>query len=148
MIHRPAKLSECAALNTLIRESKGFWPYSDGFIDQFMQQWGINESYLQTNEIILFEKEEHVIGLFSFKMNHDNKPELDLFFVNRNHIGKGIGKSIWQQALNYALDHDWTEFQIIADPNAEGFYQHMGAKTIGSFESFPGRFVPMMLWKK
>lgn len=77
-------------------------------------------------------------------MNDERTPELDYFFVNRDHIGLGVGKVMWRKALKYASDQGWVEFEIIADPNAEQFYTHMGAKTIKVVESFPGRFVPLM----
>ncbi|WP_019217185.1 hypothetical protein [Legionella tunisiensis] len=51
---------------------------------------------------------------------------------------------MWQHALQYTIGKGWKHFQLIADPNAEGFYKHMGAKTVQKFESFPGRFVPIM----
>lgn len=145
MIHRRAKASDLAIVNALIRESKGFWGYSELFLDEFMNQWGIKESYIHTNELTLFEKASHLIGLYAFQISNKNIPELDLFFVSKNHIGKGIGKNMWQQAVQYALNQSWNEFQIIADPNAKQFYERMGAKTIGTFESFPGRFVPVMM---
>ena len=147
MIHRSANNSDLTLINALIRESKSFWGYSDSFLDQFMAQWGIKASHLAMNEVLVFEKEGDLIGLFAFKINNENNPELNLFFVNRNHIGQGIGKKIWQHALSYALNRGWDEFKIIADPNAEQFYERLGAKTIGTFESFPGRFVPVMTMK-
>ena len=147
MMHRCANVTDLGNINTLIRESKGFWGYSDSFLDEFMQQWGIKESYLHTNEVILLEVESNLMGLYAFKINNQQAPELDVFFVARNKIGTGVGKSMWQQALHYAFVHQWAEFEIIADPNAEQFYERMGAKTVGTFESFPGRFVPVMMMK-
>lgn len=147
MIHRNATASDLQTINSLIRESKGFWGYPDSFLDDFMMRWGIKEAYIYTNEIRLFEKEGKLIGLYAFKINDSNAPELDLFFVRHNQIGEGIGKVMWQHALDHALKHNWIEFKIIADPNAEPFYVRMGATTIGKFESFPGRFVPVMKMK-
>ncbi|MCL9685053.1 GNAT family N-acetyltransferase [Legionella maioricensis] len=147
MLPRNVMISDLEIINSLIRESKGFWGYSDAFLDDFMKQWGVKETYIHSNDLILFGKGEGLIGLYAFKINDDEAPELDLFFINRKQIGQGIGKIMWQHALDHALKHHWTEFKIIADPNAEPFYKRMGATTIGTFESFPGRFVPVMKMK-
>lgn len=144
---RSATVSDQVQINNLIRESKSFWGYSDAFLDAFMSGWGVKESYFVTNEIMLFEKEGSLSGLYAFKINQENRPELDLFFVSRNHIGQGIGKLMWQHLLSTAVEHGWSEFELIADPNAESFYEHMGAKTMSHYESFPGRFVPVMVYR-
>lgn len=148
MTTRHAHSSELNIINDLIRGSKAYWGYTEVFLDEFMAKWGIQEHYLHDNAVFLFEKESELMGLFAFKINKDHLPELDLFFVHRNQIGKGIGKIMWQQALNYVSERNWTEFKIIADPHAEQFYKHMGAKNIGVFESFPGRFVPVMVFQQ
>lgn len=147
MICRNAFFFDLQKINTLIRASKAFWGYSDTFLDNFMAKWEIKETYIHSNDLVLFEKEGHLVGLYAFKINDDPAPELDLFFVHPKQIGKGIGKVMWQHALEHALKQTWFEFKIIADPNAEPFYEHMGATTIGKFESFPGRFVPVMKMK-
>ncbi|CEG58554.1 GNAT family N-acetyltransferase [Legionella fallonii] len=147
MIPRRAHTTDINIINTLIRESKGHWGYTETFLDEFMKQWGIKEHYIHTNEVVLLEKEKELISLFAFKINEEQLPELDLFFVHRNQIGKGIGKIMWQHVMHYAVEQNWTEFKIIADPHAEQFYQYMGAKNIGVFESFPGRFVPAMMFQ-
>jgi len=144
MLQRNAQSSDLNSINQLIRQSKGYWGYSNTFLDAFMSQWGITNTYINTNEVILFEQQGDLIGLFAFKINDDRAPELDLLFVHPTHIGNGIGKTLWQQALVHASSKKWLEFKIISDPHAEQFYEHMGAKTIGTYESFPGRFVPVM----
>ncbi len=148
MTPRHAHSTDLNKINGLIRGSKAHWGYTETFLDQFMEQWGIQEHYLHANTVFLFEKEKELLSLFSFKINEEQFPELDLFFVHRNQIGKGIGKIMWQHVVHYASEQNWTEFKLIADPHAEQFYKHMGAKNIGVFESFPGRFVPVMMFQK
>ncbi|WED44024.1 GNAT family N-acetyltransferase [Legionella cardiaca] len=144
MHQRSATLSELTKLNDFIRTSKGFWGYSESFLDFFMEKYGLKEFYFSKNEIILLEEETELLGLYAFKLNYEGKPELDLFFINADKIRQGIGKTMWQYAIQYASRKGWKEFMLIADPNAENFYKCMGAETVQQFESFPGRFVPIM----
>ena len=98
MNYRHAKLSEINKLNAFIRSSKGYWSYSDSFLDYFMEKWGLTSSHFQHSEIVLIEENDILYGLFAFKMNAANNPELDLFFINPNFIRQGIGKIMWQTA--------------------------------------------------
>ncbi|KTC78013.1 GNAT family N-acetyltransferase [Legionella brunensis] len=141
---RRAKVSELSKINAFIRASKAVWDYSESFLDQFMERWGLQEIYFDKNEVILLEDENSLLGLYAFRVNEESLPELDCFFINSNKIKQGIGKIMWKYAIQYAQNKNWEKFQLIADPHAESFYKHMGAKTIQSFESFPGRFVPIM----
>ncbi|KTD64035.1 GNAT family N-acetyltransferase [Legionella spiritensis] len=144
MQYRRANVSELPKINEFIYQSKNYWGYSPTFMMDFMNKWGVTLSFFETCEIILAEENNTLLGLFAFKINEDNKPELDLFFINAKKIQQGLGKLVWQQAIEYAKNKGWHEFLLISDPNAEGFYRAMGAEVIDTYESFPGRFVPIM----
>lgn len=142
---RPADPSELEQINAFIRKSKSYWGYTEAFLDAFMEKWRVKlKGAFLENELIFLEQDKQPVGLFAFKINEQDLPELDLFFIDFNRIGQGIGKAMWQQVLNFAKKRGWEKFLLISDPNAEGFYIKMGAKTISRFESFPGRFVPVM----
>lgn len=140
MNYRSAVPSDLPQINTLLRASKGHWGYSESFLDSFMEKWGVKNDYLDKNEILLLE-DPSLVAFYAF---NQNGPELDLFFIHPAHIGTGLGRILWQDALQYAADKGWPQFHFISDPHAEPFYHHMGATTVKMYESFPGRFVPYM----
>lgn len=139
-----ATVEDLPKINQFIRQSKAVWDYCEAFLDAFMEKYSVKSSFLEQEEVILFEQNGQLVGLYAFKINERYAAELDLFFINANHIRQGLGKQIWQHAINYAAARGWHEFELVADPNAEGFYQKMGAKNLRNFESFPGRFVPVL----
>jgi N-acetylglutamate synthase-like GNAT family acetyltransferase len=47
------------------------------------------------------------------------------------HIGTGVGKELFIHAMQTAAGEDVSSVEILADPNAEGFYRKMGAHQIG-----------------
>jgi GNAT superfamily N-acetyltransferase len=61
----------------------------------------------------------------------DDKAELEHLWVAPKHIGTGVGKELFLHAMQRASARDVSEVQINSDPNAEGFYQKMGAYRIG-----------------
>ncbi|WP_019217186.1 hypothetical protein [Legionella tunisiensis] len=89
--YRCANPSEWVELNHFIRLSKGFWGYTAPFLDTFMEKWGLKESFLQKNEVILLEQDKHLVGLYAFKMNEEKLPELDLFLLLRLKFNKESG---------------------------------------------------------
>ena len=57
-------------------------------------------------------------------------------FVDPTFIGKGLGKKLWLNALDFAQAKGWSSFQILADPfAADNFYLPMGCEKIREVES-------------
>jgi N-acetylglutamate synthase-like GNAT family acetyltransferase len=144
---RKASADEVEALNQFIRLSKGVWGYSDDFLDEFIERWGLTKETLEKKSVKILEMDGEIHGVFSFGPNKKKKIELDLFFVNPKFIKTGIGRKMWNFIDEYARANKWKGFELISDPNAEEFFQRMGAKTVSTVESFPGRFVPVMKYE-
>ncbi len=47
-------------------------------------------------------------------------------------MGRGVGRSLFSHALERARILGFRELEIESDPNAEGFYQRMGAHRVGT----------------
>ena len=62
---------------------------------------------------------------------------------------RGVGRALFQHAVEQASKLGHHEIKIEADPNAAGFYERMGAKRIGvnvtEIEGRP-RELPLMLY--
>ena len=46
-------------------------------------------------------------------------------------MGEGIGKALLEHALTRCREIGVDIFEIKSDPNAQGFYERMGAKKVG-----------------
>lgn len=57
--------------------------------------------------------------------------ELDHLWVSPENIGSGIGRSLFEHAVYRAAILGAEALEIESDPNAEGFYQRMGAERTG-----------------
>jgi GNAT superfamily N-acetyltransferase len=53
---------------------------------------------------------------------------LRMLFVDSRHLGRGIGRSLWQQARTHLATHhpDVQTVELNASPYAYGFYLHLG----------------------
>jgi predicted N-acetyltransferase YhbS len=56
-------------------------------------------------------------------------------WVTPEHIGTGIGKELFLDAMERAAQMNVSEVELSADPNAAGFYERMGAEKIGEVDS-------------
>jgi hypothetical protein len=50
-------------------------------------------------------------------------------------MGTGVGRALFTHARERAADLKIPMMELSADPNAEGFYQRMGAQRIGEVKS-------------
>ena len=74
----------------------------------------------------------NVNGIDKQLLNENNKTypaELALFAVSSSCRGKGIGKMLFQSALNYMKQEKLREFYLFTDTSCNyGFYEHQGMK--------------------
>ena len=99
---------------------------------------------LRGGRVFVAERGGVVVGFYGF----EHEPPvlgLDFMFVEPSHIGTGVGAALMDHARAMAKKLGATTLQIESDPNAEGFYLHMGAKRVGETPSgsIPGRSLPL-----
>ena len=70
-------------------------------------------------------------------------------FIDPPYIGKRIGRQMFNHLKAFCLDKGIPELNILADPNAAGFYLKMGFQRIGRHPSRPeGRMLPVLALHK
>jgi GNAT superfamily N-acetyltransferase len=72
--------------------------------------------------------------------------ELTHLFVEPEHFRQGIAKTLLEDALSLARSLKLGKVSLDSDPNAEAFYNHLGAATVGQIPSpsIPGRNLPAL----
>ena len=127
---RLAKPEEAVALTKLAHESKRHWGYPDNWISHWKDALTITPEYIEANQVFVAEDDEYVIGFYALVVS-DKRAELDHMWVSPDHLGTGIGKALFVHAMRSAKGQHLSEVEILSDPNAEGFYQKMGAYRSG-----------------
>ena len=142
----PAKKSDAEPLSNLAFRSKAHWPYSARYLEACKATLRVTPDYIRAWPIeILVREDGKWIGFYSLNTN-DGIPTLDNLWVEPEFIGNGAGGILFEAAVRKGTQLGWTGFRIIADPMAEPFYLHVGAKRIGEVESKyqKGLFLPVM----
>ena len=56
---------------------------------------------------------------------------MEHLWVLPEHMGKGVGAKLFWYMLSRCKELGAQILEIESDPNAQGFYEHMGAKKVG-----------------
>jgi GNAT superfamily N-acetyltransferase len=95
-------------------------------------------------EIWLAEEDGSPVAWLALLPPEDGVVELDDLWVDAPAIGRGIGSELFTFARERARELGGTALRWEAEPNAIGFYEHLGAETIGTATSSWGRELQVM----
>lgn len=143
---RPARLDEASVLTDLALRSKAYWGYDAQFLESCREELTLREGELSVRRATVAEQDGGIVG---FTTLEGDPPQgvLGMMFVDPGVIGKGVGRLLFQHAVATARNLGFTQFTIDADPNAEPFYEAMGAVPVGVIPSgsIPGRTLTQLL---
>ncbi len=131
---RKALPNEAASLTRLAHDAKRHWGYPEHWIKHWESDLTILPEFINKNEVFVAEQDGQIEGFYALCIN-ENKAELEHMWVAPAHIGTGVGKELFLDAMERAANLNVREIEISSDPNAAGFYQRMGAKNVGEVDS-------------
>jgi len=105
------------------------------------QGWSLKDSKIYIDEHqkcsfrLIAEKESKIVGFLIGDKDVDTLI-IHSIGVLPEHMGKGIGKALWEGALKYARNSKLDNIRLVADPKSEAFmwYKRMGLKENGWVE--------------
>jgi GNAT superfamily N-acetyltransferase len=140
---RRAVPSETAQLREIAIASKRYWGYPDDWMARWAELIAIPPAYLERNEVYVAELQGQTIGFLALVLR-DRECELDHLWLLPEHIGKGLGRRLFEHARDRAKELGAVRLVLEAEPPAAGFYERMGARRIGENLTAMGRLAPIM----
>ena len=134
MIIRPASVDEAAKLTQIALDAKRHWGYPEHWIKHWESDLTINSDFIRENQVYVAEKDGEVRGFYALCVT-GSSAELEHMWVTPESIGTGVGKELFLDAMERAATLQVREIGISADPNAAGFYEHMGATHVGDTDA-------------
>jgi len=125
-----AQAGHAARLTQIAHAAKSYWGYPARWIELWRNQLTISAPYIEANEVWAAEVDGTLLGFYALT-GHPPRMMLDHMWVMPVSIRQGIGTAMYRHTVQRALALGATCLEIEADPNAEGFYTHMGAVTVG-----------------
>ena len=146
-IYRRALDSEYKILGQLSYESESYWQYSQAFIDIFKEKYNITAEWIKQYQVRVLEVKGEVIGFWGAKP-YGKKLELEYFYIEVGHIGKGYGKLLWKDLLSWCKTQGILEIEFVRSEQVIPFYEKQGAQVIGKVNSeIDGRTIPLLSYK-
>jgi GNAT superfamily N-acetyltransferase len=130
VIIRRAQPDEAEALTQIALDAKRYWGYPELWIRHWESDLTISPEFIKNNHVYVADVEGELRGFYALCVT-DAKAELEHMWVLPAHIGKGLGKELFLDAMNRAAELNVMAVELSADPNAAGFYKRMGAKQVG-----------------
>jgi GNAT superfamily N-acetyltransferase len=93
--------------------------------------------------LVALDDAGRIVGTVSVGRDGD-AAELALMFVEPEAMGGGIGRILFEAAVDLARTLGYRRMTILADLNAAPFYERMGARFLRNepSDAIPGRFLP------
>lgn len=131
---RPATRDEAAVLTEIALQAKRHWGYPEHWIKHWEADLTVTPDFISDNLVFVAEEDGEPRGFYALCSN-DGKVELEHMWVKPEYIGIGVGKDLFLHAMDQATALNIGEVNIIADPNAASFYEHMGAERVGEVDA-------------
>ena len=122
------------SLTQIAVAAKRYWNYPEAWIQFWTPQLTISTDYISFNEVWMMTDKEKSIAFYALSQIEEGY-ELGHLWVLPEHIGKGIGKQLFDHALKRCKLLNISALKIYADPNAQTFYEKMGANKISEHHS-------------
>lgn len=140
---RPARPDEADALAALAVRSKAHWSYPADVLARFARSLGLTPDVVEVNDVWVLERDARVCGFYTL-LHRGAHAVLDDLWLDPDEIGRGSGRLLFDHAVARATAAGARTLEWDADPHAAGFYERMGAVTVGRVDSPWGRAQPVM----
>jgi N-acetylglutamate synthase-like GNAT family acetyltransferase len=128
---RRATPDESAELTALAHAAKQHWNYPQEWIDSWKSDLTLTPELIANNEVFVAIVDDVVAGCCALFLS-DDLAELEHMWIYPEQMGKGVGRALFEHTAQRAAELGFRELELSADPNAEPFYQRMGAERIGA----------------
>jgi GNAT superfamily N-acetyltransferase len=128
-IHR-AKPEDAAALTEIAFAAKRHWGYPEVWIQGWKEVLTIKPEFIARNEAYVACLDGQSVGFYAL-VNAKDRVSLEHLWVLPSAMGQGIGRALFRHAVERAKALGVEAIEIESDPNAERFYEQMGARRVG-----------------
>src|SRR2546430_17722894 len=91
----------------------------------------MRREFIAANVAYCAIEDDSAVGFYVLTAESDGL-HLDHLWVMPSAMNRNIGRALFEHAVEQAKAAGFHAIKIEADPNAEGFYQQMGARRVGA----------------
>jgi GNAT superfamily N-acetyltransferase len=141
---RRAVAADALALTAIAHAAKRHWRYPEEWIALWRRDLTFTPEFIERCPVYCAVESDIVVGVSALVFAAADC-ELEHFWVMPSRMGAGVGRALFEHAVERCRAIGARRLWINADPNAEGFYERMGARRVGEVPSTPaGRVLPRL----
>jgi GNAT superfamily N-acetyltransferase len=119
-------------LTRIALAAKRHWQYPERWIETWTPILTLTPEYVAANPTFVAVEDGSPVGFYALVLSQErSRVQLDHLWLSPDWIGRGLGRSLFEHATATARALGATIVDIEAEPNAEPFYRHMGARRTG-----------------
>ena len=122
-------------LTEIAHAAKRDWGYPESWIAAWGDTLTMRPEFIAANIAYCAVNDDRIAGFYVLAQADDGI-QLDHLWILPSVMGRGIGRALFDHAAAEARTLGADLIRIEADPNAEGFYQRMGAVRVGTRVSY------------
>ena len=126
-----ARPEDAEALTAIAHAAKRHWGYPERWIESWRDILTMRPEFIGANIAYCAMEAGSPAGFYVLTTERDGL-HLDHLWILPPAMRRGIGRALFTHAVEQAAVAGFDAIKIEADPNAEGFYQRMGAKRVGT----------------
>jgi GNAT superfamily N-acetyltransferase len=143
---RRALPGEAERLTEIARAAKAHWGYPETWLAAWRPVLSITPEYAERQLVYVAAQERELLGFYALEPRGD-RWSLEHFWVDPPWHGRGVGRRMFDDALDRVRAIHPGVVVIEADPYAAGFYARMGARRTGTVsapaDGAPDRTLPV-----
>jgi len=128
---RRAKPQDAAILTEIAFASKRHWGYPERWIQSWKVVLTIQPEFISSHETYIAYVEKQAVGFYALAKGK-NRMSLEHLWVLPKAMGQGVGRALFSHAVQRAKALGAEAIEVESDPNAEKFYEQMGARRVSS----------------
>jgi GNAT superfamily N-acetyltransferase len=118
-------------LTAIAHAAKRHWGYPESWIAAWGEALTITPAFVAARPVFVAEDGGGAVRGFHALAPAGDDWTLEHLWVLPDCIGTGVGRLLFEHAAATARAGGAAALAIEADPHAEGFYRHMGARRVG-----------------
>jgi len=127
---RRALPDEADTLSQIALSAKAYWGYPERWMEIWTPLLTITPEFISSADVWVAEVNSELAG-FHALIFAKQRVNLEHLWILPAYIRKGIGRALFEHALARCREMQCQGLKIVSDPNAQGFYERMGAKKVG-----------------
>jgi ribosomal protein S18 acetylase RimI-like enzyme len=124
-----AEPSQAGALTRIAFAAKRHWRYPEGWIELWAPALTILPGFVGENEVWVAMAGEQEIAFYALS-GEGAEASLEHLWVLPERMGRGVGARLFSHAVSRSRERGFSLLLIESDPNAQGFYERMGARKV------------------